>query len=168
MRGQSACHTWQTGDLADEAILRLIRAAGEVPRTPGELILYLGQVMRRLLVDHAREKAARRAPGKRVGLDDLVERLEERGTGDLERLDHLLRELEATGARGARQCAVVSLRFFCLLSEKETANALGISLRSVQQDLALARSWLRDRLRAPVHGSGAKLQRGSADSDARS
>ena len=97
--------------------------------------------MRRILVDHARRHAtAKRGGGLRpLTLDGLdVVPVNERA--------HLLVALDDAlgrlGALDARQAQVVECRFFGGLTEDETAEALGVSARTVKRDWAKARSWL--------------------------
>jgi RNA polymerase sigma-70 factor (ECF subfamily) len=98
------------------------------------------QMMRRVLVDIARRrKADRRGAGAvHVPLDD-VDVVVEPVDANLDAVDHALAQLATTDSRKAR---VVELRFFGGLSVRETAETLGVSLRTVQNDWAFARAWL--------------------------
>ena len=102
------------------------------------------QLMRRVLVDHARErKAAKRAGGwQRVTLDDGVAGIAPRDA-DLLALDGALDELMALDPRRAR---MVELRYFGGLTLEETAEALGVSEATVSREWQLARAWLHRRL----------------------
>jgi RNA polymerase sigma factor (TIGR02999 family) len=98
-------------------------------------------MMRRVLVDIARRRRADRRGGDRairVALDS-IELAVEQPDADLVAVDRALEELAAHDQRKAR---VVELRFFGGLSMEETAEALGVSLRTVHNDWAFARAWL--------------------------
>ncbi len=96
--------------------------------------------MRHILVDYARERKRLKRGGdfRKMPLDDAIAAFEERAT-DLESLDNALTKLAQTDDRLAR---VVELRFFGGLTVAETAEALGISERSVESDWAMAKLWL--------------------------
>jgi RNA polymerase sigma factor (TIGR02999 family) len=99
------------------------------------------QLMRRVLVDLARRRRADRRGGPdaiRVPLDD-VELPAFELDADLVAVD---RALEALALEDPRKARVVELRFFGGLSMDETAETLGISLRTAQSDWAFARAWL--------------------------
>ena len=95
-------------------------------------------MMRRVLVDIARAERRGGAQAVRGPLEDVRSRLTMRA-GDLVVLDEALERLAVEDPRKAR---VVELRFFGGLSLEETAEAVGISLRTVQNDWTFARAWL--------------------------
>jgi len=104
------------------------------------------RIMRRVLVDIARRRRADRRGGKgmiRVPLDDIDLPASERDA-DLVAIDEALERLAAEDARKAR---VVELRFFGGLSVDETAEALGVSVRTVHNDWVFARAWLYRAIR---------------------
>jgi RNA polymerase sigma factor (TIGR02999 family) len=104
-------------------------------------------MMRRVLVDIARRRRADRRGGPaavRVPIDDIEVPVAQRDA-DLVALDEALEKLAAEDPRKAR---VVELRFFGGLSMEETAETLGISLRTAHNDWAFARAWLCRALRA--------------------
>ena len=104
-------------------------------------------MMRRVLVDIARRRHAERRGGPnaiRVPLDD-VDLPASEPAADLLAVDAALREARR---RGPRKAQVVELRFFGGLSVEETAEALGISVRTVHTDWAFARAWLYRTLSA--------------------
>jgi RNA polymerase sigma factor (TIGR02999 family) len=99
------------------------------------------QMMRRVLVDIARRRRAdRRGGGQavRVPLENVEIPADDR-RGDLVALDEALERLAVEDPRKAR---VVELRFFGGLSMQETAQAVGISVRTAQNDWTFARAWL--------------------------
>ena len=104
------------------------------------------EMMRRILVDHARRrKMAKRSGGwARVALDEAVAQRDPRDV-DLLDLDAALSELASFDPRKSR---VVELRFFGGLSLDDSAQALGISRATVERDWQVARNWLYRRLNA--------------------
>ncbi len=104
------------------------------------------QVMRRLLVDHARAHGAGKRGGDvvRVTLDEGVAGVPAREV-DFADLDTALAEL---GRLDARQARIVELRFFTGLGIEETASALDLSPATVKREWATARAWLHRRLGA--------------------
>jgi RNA polymerase sigma factor (TIGR02999 family) len=100
--------------------------------------------MRHILVDHARARNAKKRPDHRLtisltDLEGVVGEPEE----DLLALDEALSRLEAFDSRASR---VVELRYFTGLSEREAAEAIGVSLATLKRDWNFAKAWLRDQL----------------------
>lgn len=148
LRHERADHTWQPTELVHEAFLRLL--GGQPVAWTGRAHFFgiAARVMRRLLVDHARERArVRRDGGVRVTLDDDLD--SDGGadvaarTLDLFALDDALQRLAAIDARPVQ---VVELRYFGGLSLEEAAAVLGVSLATVKRDWTFARAFLRDAL----------------------
>ena len=132
-------HTLQPTALINEANLRLAREDIDWQNRE-HFIGVAANVMRRVLVDHARARnAAMRGGGLvRVELEDNVAVSEER-SDEVLLLDDALTRLEALNPRQAR---VVELRYFGGLSVEQVASILGVAPRSVKRDWALARIWL--------------------------
>jgi RNA polymerase sigma factor (TIGR02999 family) len=132
-------HTLQPTALINEAYLRLAREDIDWQNRE-HFIGVAANVMRRVLVDHARARnAAMRGGGLvRVELEDNVAVSEER-SDEVLLLDDALTRLEALNPRQAR---VVELRYFGGLSVEQVASILGVAPRSVKRDWALARIWL--------------------------
>jgi RNA polymerase sigma factor (TIGR02999 family) len=131
--------------LVHEAFLRL--EAGDVlAQAPNRRYLFAAaaQAMRRVLVDHARQRrAAKRGEGlRRVPLDDVLDYFD-RQQLDVLALDEALDELSA---QDERQWLVIVLRFFGGFSVEEVAQALEVSVSAVEGDFRLARAWLRRKL----------------------
>ena len=109
----------------------------------GHFFAIAAQVMRRILVDHARRELAQKHGGSvvHVELADAESRAAEAPIDavDALALDRALRELEALDPEQAR---VVELRFFGGLTVEETASALGISPSTVKREWAIAKGWL--------------------------
>jgi RNA polymerase sigma factor (TIGR02999 family) len=148
-------HTLSTTGLVHEAYLRLVDQTRAEWTDRGRFFGVAACVMRRVLVDHARRhRAARRGgPGlRRVSLDALE--ADPALLSGSDRAD-LLVAIDAALTRlaelDARQARVVECRFFGGLSEAETADALGVSTRTLARDWVKARAWLHQEL-ADVSG----------------
>ena len=144
MAAQPAGHTLQTTALVNEAYLRLIDAKRASWQDRSHFIAACSQIMRRILVDHARGRhAAKRGAGVLVApLEEAWVTSVEPDT-DVVALDEALKTLAKVDPRKAK---VVELRFFGGLSVKETAAVLEISEESVLRDWRLARAWLAREL----------------------
>jgi len=142
-------HTLQATALVNEAYLRL--AGGERPAVQGRAHFYAvcAQVMRHVLVDHARAHARDKRGGGAVHVP-LDEATNAAGVGSKEMLalDEALRGLEEVDPQKAR---VVALRYFAGLGIEETAEVLGISPTTVRREWRRAKAWL---YRAIAEGGG--------------
>lgn len=106
-----------------------------------------GHLMRRVLVDHARARAATKRAGVRVSLDDVALPPVQGPDVDILTLDLALEELASLDPRQAR---LVELRFFAGLTVPEIAAVLGVSPITVKRDWALAKAWLFRALGGPA------------------
>ena len=147
-------HTLSTTALVHEAYLRLAEQTRVEWGNRAQFFALAARAMRRVLVDYARRHQAARRGGVRrrpVPLDDAeaegnVDALAVAARGDeLLALDEALERLAAVDARAA---AVVECRFYGGLTEVETADALGVSPRTVAGDWLMAKGWLYRALRA--------------------
>jgi len=140
MRKERAGHSLQTSALVNEAYLRLIDAHNVDWQNRAHFFAISASLMRRILVDLARERQARKRGGSAelVVLDEALVAGRERHT-DLVALDEALTALAATDERKSK---VVELRFFGGLNEAEIAEALQVSPETVRRDWRLAKSWL--------------------------
>lgn len=138
-------HELQPTALVHEAFLRLVAHEHHTWENRGCFFAAAANVMRRILIEHARARNAQKRDGSttRIPLDDTLSLTHEQ-SADLLDLDQALTELEQ---RSPRQARVVELRYFSGLSVPEIAAALGVNPRSVDRDWAAARAWLRTRLR---------------------
>jgi RNA polymerase sigma-70 factor (ECF subfamily) len=145
MRRERAGHTLQTTALVNEAYLRLAGIEGLPWRDRVHFFAIAATLMRRVLVDYARQRARdKRGGGVSVtSLDDEV--IAAQPAVDVVALDEALERLAAVDPQQSR---VVELRFFAGLSVKETAEALGISPATVKRDWATAKLWLYHELMA--------------------
>ncbi len=145
LRKERPDHTLQSTALVHEAYLRL--AGQEEPahfENRAHFIAVSAQLMRQILVEHARRRgAAKRHGGYKVTLDGAEALLKE-PTVDLMALDDALKGLARLDPQQSR---IVELRFFGGLSIEETAQALKISPATVKRDWATARLWLHHHMR---------------------
>ncbi len=134
-------HTLNTTALVHEAYLRLVDQHNVQWQHRANFLGVAAQMMRRILVDHARGHAAakRGGPNGKVALDDAVVAADERGV-DLAALDEALSRLAGFDEQQSR---VVELRFFGGLTIVEAAEVLGISPATVKREWTVARAWLR-------------------------
>ena len=136
-------HTLQPTAVVHEAWLRLSPAGPWTSRS--QFFAVSRRLMREVLIDHARARAAAKRGGgnARVTYHDEIETPGSREGTDVLALDVALEKLEALDARQAR---VVELRYFAGLSIEETAEALDVSPATVKREWQMARAWLRDHL----------------------
>jgi RNA polymerase sigma-70 factor (ECF subfamily) len=141
-------HTLQTTALIHEVYLRLVDVQQVRWQNRAHFFAIAARLMRRILVDHARERRYQKRGGeaRRVTLDEGLVVSPERDE-DLVALDDAL---SALGEVDLRKSRVVELRFFGGLSVEETAEALEVSPETVRRDWRLARSWLLRRLSESV------------------
>ena len=144
MRRERGGHTLQTTALVNEAYLRLVHMKSADWRDRAHFFAVAAQVMRSILVDHARKHLA----GKRGGGLDVLP-LDEGlvfspGRPEpLLRLDEALTRLTEYDGRASR---IIELRFFGGLSIEETAEVLNVSPRTVKREWTFVRAWLRTEL----------------------
>ena len=141
MRRERPDHTLQTTALVNEAYLKLIDQRAVRWQNRAHFFGIAAQIMRRILIDHARRHAyAKRGGGAaRVPLDDAAVLTEGRAS-ELVALDEALTALAALDERKGR---VVELRYFGGLSVEETAEVLGVSADTVARDWRRAKAFLR-------------------------
>ncbi len=147
---KSAGHILQSGTLAHEAYLKLVQARGIHCQNRAHFFALCAQMIRRILVDHARKRRyAKRGGGQlEVPLDEILIGIKARGV-EVEALDEALASLAKIDARKSR---VVELRFFGGLSVEETAEVLEISEETVSRDWRVAKAWLFRELTQKASG----------------
>jgi RNA polymerase sigma-70 factor, ECF subfamily len=126
--------------LANEAYLKLAHAGGIGCENRAHFLALCSQIMRRILVDHARHRGFAKRGGNalRVPLDEVLLVAQARGIEVLA-LDEALDGLARIDNRKSR---VVELRYFGGLSIEETAEVLEVSVDTVKRDFRMARAWL--------------------------
>ena len=145
LRDEREGHTLQPTALVNEAYVRLAGQKADW-RNRAQFMAVAGQVMRRILVDYARQRVAAKRGGGAMTLDlDRCEIGAEIGQSEeLLAVDEALSRLAALDLQQAR---VVEMRYFCGMTVEETAQALEISPRTVKREWAMAKAWLRLEIR---------------------
>jgi RNA polymerase sigma factor (TIGR02999 family) len=148
MRREASEHTLQATALVHEAYLRLAEQRPSAWQNRSQFFGIAAQMMRRILVDHARARLADKRGGgaTAVTLDESSA-----ASSDADPVDVLALHdaLDRLAALDAQQAKVVELRYFGGMSIDETAEALGISAATVKREWAVARAWLARELGAP-------------------
>ncbi len=150
LRRERPDHTLQSAALVNEAYLRLVRQEAPQWQNRAHFFGVAAQLMRHILVDHARNRlAAKRGAGApRLALDERLVPIQ-KSEVDVVALDDALGKLSALDPQQGR---LIELRFFGGLSIEETAVVLGVSPATVKREWAVARAWL---LRELKRGAGA-------------
>lgn len=130
--------------LVHELYLKLAGPSGFASEDRRHFFHLAARAMRQVVIAHARKRATEKRGGGRIEttLDDGHLAV----AGDALHLLAVDRALTRLGERDPRLVQVVECRFFAGLSEEETAEALGVSLRTAQRDWKRARAWLREEL----------------------
>lgn len=146
LRHERADHTLQSGALVNEAYLRLFGEKSPEWKNRAHFFGVAAQVMRHILVDHARQRgAAKRGAGApRIALDPQMALPQTRDV-DLLALDDALNRLSELDAQQSR---LIELRFFGGLSIVETAAVLNVSAATVKREWATARAWLQREMKS--------------------
>ena len=137
---RSSGNSLDSAALANEAYLKLVRSGGIGCENRVHFLALCSQIMRRILVDHARHRGFARRGGNAlcIPLDEAVLRAQSRGIEVLA-LNEALDKLAQMDDRKSR---VIELRYFGGLSIEETAEVLKVSIDTVKRDFRLARAWL--------------------------
>jgi RNA polymerase sigma factor (TIGR02999 family) len=139
LRDERNDHTLQPTALIHEAYLKLVDHSQEKWNSRAHFFSVASQVMREILVDHARKhRAAKRSGGEKLPLDEAASFAPERGQALLD-LDDALRELARLDER---KSLLIELKYFGGLSGQEIADALGISISTITRESRLAELWL--------------------------
>jgi RNA polymerase sigma factor (TIGR02999 family) len=151
LRKERPDHTLQGSALVNEAYLRLF---GRHPATfvnRAHFFSIAASTMRRILIDHARARQAEKRqspPANAASAENFLV------DNDADRLLAVDAALHRLAEWDPRQAKVVELRFFGGLTVEETADALGISSKTVKRDWSLARAWLHTQIEGPSHVIG--------------
>jgi RNA polymerase sigma-70 factor, ECF subfamily len=137
-------HTLQTTALINEAYVKLIDASGVRWQNRAHFFGIAARVMRRVLVDFARQRNFRKRGGgsQQITFNEALA-IADAGHPDVVAVDEALNALSNIDERKAR---IVEMRFFGGLTEKETAAALEVSPETVRRDWRLAKAWLLRQL----------------------
>lgn len=139
-------HTLNTVGLVHETYLKLVDQTRAQWGDRSQFFAIAARVMRRVLVDYARQHLAEKRGGRRERVTLDGQELSSVGRADLlVALDEALHRLAGLDERASR---VVECRFFGGLTEDETASALGVDSRTVRRDWVKARAWLAEALRS--------------------
>ncbi|HYW72325.1 MAG TPA: sigma-70 family RNA polymerase sigma factor [Pyrinomonadaceae bacterium] len=144
LRNERQNHTLQPTALVHEAYLRLVDQSTINWQNRAHFFSVAAQVMRHILVDHARnhQRLKRGGPARKLSLDEAVSFFEERDI-NLVALDEALTDLEKLDQQQSR---IVELRFFGGLTIEEMAEVLKISPATVSREWSMAKMWLHRAL----------------------
>ena len=145
MRRERAGQSLQTTALVHEAYLRLVDQRAVEWQNRNHFFAIAAHLMRRVLVDHARQHQAVKRGGAELKLQPLDD-AEATGEGEDIDLVALDEALERLALLDEQQSRVVELRFFSGLSVEETAEVLKVSTRTVKREWRSAKAWLRAEL----------------------
>ena len=150
MSRERAGHTLQTTAILNEAYLRLVDNTKPLWQNRNHFVAAAAQLMRRIMVDHARERhTIKRGGGAlKVTLDEAAFVTESR-SDELLALDEALEELAGLDPRKSQ---IVELRYFGGLTIEETAEFLNLSQRTVEREWTMAKAWLYRALRGDQSG----------------
>lgn len=144
VRREYRYQTLQTTALIHEAYLRLVEQTRSDWKNRAHFFGVAAQLMRRILVDHARTHQAEKRGGgaPQFSLHDGMGQVDERQV-DLLALDEALTRLAAMDLRQSR---IVEMRYFSGLSIEETAEAVGVSGATIEREWSTAKAWLYNEL----------------------
>lgn len=148
LRKERSGHTLQATALVNEAYLRIVNQDRIRWQNRAQFFGVAAEMMRRILVDHARRRqAAKRDGGLRITLEDGLSMRQ--GAGSTTREVHLIaldEALHRLHELDERQARIVEMRYFAGLKVEETAEVLGLSARTVKREWRMARAWLKREL----------------------
>ena len=151
LRREGAGHTLQATGLVNELYLRLAQVRNVQLTDRRHFFTFAAQLMRMILIDHARQSRALKRSGStvRVPLHEEMAWIDA-SSEEMLALDVALEQLEAVEARKVR---VLELRFFLGCTNEETAELLDVSRATIDRDLEFAKAWLYQRLSSPPDAS---------------
>lgn len=145
MQQEREGHTLQPTALVHEAYLRLTNQDRANWQNRAQFMAVAGQLMRRILVDHARQRCAAKRHGDLTTLDEGAAQQ----YADVMRPEEILAvhlTLERLERLDPQQGRIVELRYFAGLTAEETAQAMGLSLRTAEREWTTAKAWLRAQI----------------------
>jgi RNA polymerase sigma factor (TIGR02999 family) len=144
MKGERPGHTLQATAVVHEVYIRMFGAEPVAWQNRAHFLAVAAQQMRHILVDHARARGAEKRGGNLLTVElDGANAVASLRDENVLALDEVLARLEVLDGNASR---VVELRFFGGLTEKETSEALDISVSTVKRKWEFARAWLFDQL----------------------
>ena len=146
MRRERTSHTLQASALVNEVYLRLVDLTSVRWQDRAHFFAIAASMMRRVLLDAARARAAQKRGGGDVRITFDEDRIDAAASRQAAGLIEIDQAIEALSKMDPRKARVVELRFFGGLSVDETAEVLGVSGQSVKRDWRLARAWLLKEL----------------------
>ncbi len=151
LAGEQTGHTLGPTALVHEAYMNLAKRTRLQPEDRTHFLNVAAQTMRRVLIDHARSrKRLKRGSGEvPLILEEIHAVMTDTHADELVALDDALSRLATVNVRAAE---VVERRFFAGLTLEETAEVLGVSLKTVQRDWMVARAWLRKEIDHDLQG----------------
>ena len=148
LRKERPDHTLQPTALVNEAYLKLFGHAEIAFADRAHFFAVVSRAMRRILVDHARARAAARRNDDLVQLDTSIEFEAGSGSEPMNLLDLDL-AMEALARERSSLAELIEMRYFGGMTAEETAEAVGRSVHVVRHELRLAHAWLRRELAGP-------------------
>lgn len=139
LRGERSDHTLNPTTLVHELYLRLVDQTRASWKNRAQFFGVAAHMMRRILVDHARTRNAKKRDARMLVTFGTRESTEESHVADVLAIDEALGRLAQLDPDQER---IVELRFFAGLTVEETAHVLGRSTRTVKREWALAKAWL--------------------------
>ena len=145
LRKERPDHTLQPTALVNEAYLKLFDRSEIQFADRAHFFALVSRTMRRILVDHARARAAARRNGGRVELDTAIEFEAGAGPEPMQLLDLDL-AMDALAREYSPLAELIEMRYFGGMTAEETAEVVGRSVHVVRHEIRLAHAWLRRRL----------------------
>jgi|SRR5579883_1911624 len=146
MRRERTNHTLQASALVNEVYLRLVDITNVRWQDRAHFFAIAASMMRRILLDAARARSARKRGGGDLRVTFEEDRLDAEASRQAASLIEIDQAIDTLSKVDPRKAKVVELRFFGGLSVDEMAQVLGISPQSVKRDWKLARAWLLKEL----------------------
>lgn len=143
MKNERSDHTLQATALVHEAYIRLVDWENVTWQNRAQFFAVAAEVMRKILIDHARKRGASKRGAPKFELDEAVGYADEKEF-DILAMEEVLQSLERLDRRKAK---IVELRFFGGLSIEETAHVLDVSITTVKREWTFARAWLQRELK---------------------
>jgi RNA polymerase sigma factor (TIGR02999 family) len=144
MKKENIGHTLQPTSLVNEAFIKLMDQKRIKWQNRGHFYAVAATIMRRILVDHARKRAARKRGGGEIpsNLHEATNLIDQQAA-ELLALDKALESLKSFDER---KCRIVELRYYVGLTNEEIAEILNLTPRSVLRDWTIAKAWLRSEI----------------------